>query len=436
MNALNDPFMVEFGAIQLTSMVVYILSAWDPQWKVNKAALEEQKKEATIQEYSLDGRTRVRSNRPERSIAYLAKIFFTFVFLPFVAAWKFCWNFWPTYRNSPSRQRIAAVTVVGSALFLWWMWPADDAGDGPGPPVDPEPVTVDATGDVSDQGQADGGGPVNPSGDVEGMAVVSGAEGAGDGNSASTQATEAGLRFDRSARRRVQMGLTVAGFSPGAPDGVFGAGTRRAIREWQATRGGFATGYLDADEAGELMALGASSSAEPEPRNAGSPARASGRRTAGSPAEGEARLVVQAAPESRIEIDGAEVGATNQAGILVVTGVQAGRHIVVASKEGYETVNRRVEVVSGRSDVVELRMVPRPATLSVTANVPDAMVRIAGVGEFRLPVTGRRIEPGSYRLAVSKPLFVEAEDNVEVRAGQSATLDFVLRPPPGRRAPA
>ena len=303
----------------------------------------------------------------------------------------------------------------------------------------------DATSDTVDRTRTVGDAQASPSGDVEGMAVVTGAEDARRDTGASaeatdaraansaatpTQATEAQLRLDRSARRRIQAGLTAAGFSPGAPDGVFGAGTRRAIREWQATRGGSATGYLDADAATTLMALGASSGAAPTSRNARSSAPPPEPRNAGSSVAGEARLVVQAAPESRIEIDGAQVGTTNQTGVLVVTGLQAGRHIVVASKEGYETVNRRVEVISGRSDVVELRMVPRPATLSVTANVPDATVRIAGVGEFRLPLTGRRIEPGSYHVTVSKSQFVDAEDNVEVRAGQSATLDFVLRPRP------
>ena len=303
----------------------------------------------------------------------------------------------------------------------------------------------DATSDTLDRTHTTGDAPVSPSSAVEGMPVVTEAEDARADTSASrqapdaraassvatpTQATEAELRLDRSARRRIQAGLTEAGFSPGPPDGVFGAGTRRAIREWQATRGGSATGYLDADAATALMALGASGGAAPAARNAGSSAPPREPRNARSPAAGEARLVVQAAPDSRIEIDGAPVGATDQAGVLVVTGMQAGRHILVASKEGYETVNRRVEVTPGRSDVVELRMVPRPATLSVTANVPDATVRIAGMGEFRLPLTGRRIEPGSYHVTVSKSHFADAEDNVEVRAGQSATLDFVLRPRP------
>ena len=63
---------------------------------------------------------------------------------------------------------------------------------------------------------------------------------------------EAALGLDRTARRRVQRGLAAAGFPPGPADGVFGAGTRAAIRRWQASRGVSATGYLDAAGASAL----------------------------------------------------------------------------------------------------------------------------------------------------------------------------------------
>ena len=67
---------------------------------------------------------------------------------------------------------------------------------------------------------------------------------------------EAALRLDPPARRRVQRGLAAAGFDPGAPDGVFGDGTRRALERWQEDEGRPATGYLDEEAATELQRLG------------------------------------------------------------------------------------------------------------------------------------------------------------------------------------
>ena len=59
------------------------------------------------------------------------------------------------------------------------------------------------------------------------------------------QVIEETLGLDRTARRQIQEGLRSAGFDPGGADGLFGPRTRAAIRNWQLSRGGRATGYLD-----------------------------------------------------------------------------------------------------------------------------------------------------------------------------------------------
>jgi lytic murein transglycosylase len=48
-------------------------------------------------------------------------------------------------------------------------------------------------------------------------------------------------------RMTAQRALAAAGFDPGAPDGVVGIGTRKALRAWQKARGLTADGYLSAD---------------------------------------------------------------------------------------------------------------------------------------------------------------------------------------------
>ena len=59
---------------------------------------------------------------------------------------------------------------------------------------------------------------------------------------------EAALALSKSEYREVQGGLKKTGFYTGALDGVIGAGSRRAIREWQAQTGYDATGYLTFDQ--------------------------------------------------------------------------------------------------------------------------------------------------------------------------------------------
>ena len=70
------------------------------------------------------------------------------------------------------------------------------------------------------------------------------------------ESVEAALALTRADRRLIQSALTAEGFAPGPADGVFGRRTRAAIGQWQAARGEEPTGYLDAEAAKSLLALG------------------------------------------------------------------------------------------------------------------------------------------------------------------------------------
>ena len=71
-------------------------------------------------------------------------------------------------------------------------------------------------------------------------------------------AAEEALGLERDGRVLIQSGLAALGFDPGPLDGVFGPGTRAAIRQWQTSREMTATGYLEAASAKELAEAGVS----------------------------------------------------------------------------------------------------------------------------------------------------------------------------------
>ena len=104
--------------------------------------------------------------------------------------------------------------------------------------------------------------------------------------------------------------------------------------------------------------------------------------------QGAGTLTIRAAPTSVIEVDGAEVGSTGSNGFLVLSEIQPGRHVVVARKEGYAEATSIVEVQEGRAEVVELASTALPGRLTLTANVPDVLVRVGDAGEHRLPLNG------------------------------------------------
>ena len=59
------------------------------------------------------------------------------------------------------------------------------------------------------------------------------------------QRIEAALNLGRTERRNIQSQLTALGFDTRGIDGIWGAGTRRAIEEWQGSQGLRRTGYMD-----------------------------------------------------------------------------------------------------------------------------------------------------------------------------------------------
>ena len=70
------------------------------------------------------------------------------------------------------------------------------------------------------------------------------------------KAAETGLGLKREERALIQRGLAALGFNVGAPDGIFGPKTRRAIRGWQAAKGYPETDHLSAEQAQALISMG------------------------------------------------------------------------------------------------------------------------------------------------------------------------------------
>ncbi|WP_158234161.1 peptidoglycan-binding domain-containing protein [Oceaniglobus indicus] len=66
--------------------------------------------------------------------------------------------------------------------------------------------------------------------------------------------TEEALKLSRDQRRRIQRDLTALDFNTRGVDGIFGNGTRTAIRSWQELRDLPVTGYLDAPQIRRLRA--------------------------------------------------------------------------------------------------------------------------------------------------------------------------------------
>lgn len=70
------------------------------------------------------------------------------------------------------------------------------------------------------------------------------------------ESAENRLGLTRAEHRLIQLGLLAAGHDLGKADGLIGAKTRAALRQWQASRGEAVTGYLDVESSKLLLAAG------------------------------------------------------------------------------------------------------------------------------------------------------------------------------------
>jgi peptidoglycan hydrolase-like protein with peptidoglycan-binding domain len=77
-------------------------------------------------------------------------------------------------------------------------------------------------------------------------------------------AEEAGLGLSRDARRAIQRNLTILGFDTRGVDGLFGRGTRGAIKGWQSATGLDNTGFLTGNQISRLQIAADVRSAELE----------------------------------------------------------------------------------------------------------------------------------------------------------------------------
>lgn len=87
-------------------------------------------------------------------------------------------------------------------------------------------------------------------------ARVAAAAGSGGGQSqrgtTTAQQVEANLRLTSTERRQVQRDLNLFGYDTNGTDGVFGQGTRRAIRNYQSNNNFVATGYITGEQINTL----------------------------------------------------------------------------------------------------------------------------------------------------------------------------------------
>lgn len=129
--------------------------------------------------------------------------------------------------------------------------------------------------------------------------------------------------------------------------------------------------------------------------------------------------------DARIAVDGQTYDGDAKGGTAHLV-LDPGRHVIVLSREGFSDAVHAEDVRPGDKRAVKLALDRLPATLSVRASKPDAVVAVDGLDVGVAPVDLLR-PAGTHHVVVRKSGFVPYETDAVVRPGQRAELVAALK---------
>lgn len=140
---------------------------------------------------------------------------------------------------------------------------------------------------------------------------------------------------------------------------------------------------------------------------------------------GDAGLFVSSEPrEAQVFVDGVSIGHTSR---LDVAMLAPGRYRLELRKDGFLPDARMIELRSGDTSFVHVVLTAiSGGSIQVAAN-PSANVLLDGVPSGRTPVTLPAL-PGTHRVTLSRPGFLEESYEVLVRNYRVSRLDVSLAP--------
>jgi hypothetical protein len=110
-----------------------------------------------------------------------------------------------------------------------------------------------------------------------------------------------------------------------------------------------------------------------------------------------------------------------------VTGLGPGKHIVSASKSGYASEVRSVDVVSGAKSSLVFRLAPINALVVVSSTPPGADISLDGRTTGRVTPSQFAVEKGSHTVVLRKQGFLDETTTADLGPGQNFQYAPVLK---------
>lgn len=129
-----------------------------------------------------------------------------------------------------------------------------------------------------------------------------------------------------------------------------------------------------------------------------------------------------------IQINGADRGPAP----LLVTDLPIGRHRIRISSPDYLPKEVDLDLPSRAPVKVNVVLLPRTATITITSEPPGASVTLDGTPRGESPVELQKVQPGDHRVSLLLPGYAVAEHPFRTESGQVDTINVPLTPVPAR----
>lgn len=140
-------------------------------------------------------------------------------------------------------------------------------------------------------------------------------------------------------------------------------------------------------------------------------------------------VIVAGAP-AKLLVDGELYGTTP---LTEMVPLGPGQHVVRAERDGHAPDEKRIEVVSGQPQAVQLepRSLTAPVAVTIESDPPGALVSIDGAAALKVPAT-HPIAPGNHEFVARLDGYAPSRSDVEVKPGEprSVRVALVALPPP------
>lgn len=165
--------------------------------------------------------------------------------------------------------------------------------------------------------------------------------------------------------------------------------------------------------------------AAPEPA-ATSKGRGRKSRTKSAPAIVPAQLSVSSNPAgAQISFDGSALCDSP----CTLTGIAPGQHMISASKAGFGSASRSVNLSSAANSSVSLELVAQAARLSVASTPAGAVILVDGKDTGKLTPSQLSLEkPGAHTVLVRRSGYLDESGSINAEVGQTSSLNLTLKP--------